>query len=288
MFSNINATSECFTVIYLKAKYQVFKDVAGKYRFRLRAENNKIVAVSEAYEQKAGVMNGVKSVQTNCQSKIEDKTGGSGKLTFPKYQVFTDDDSKFRFNLSASNGEIIAASEAYQTKQGVMNGVEAVKRSCDAEIEDMTLTQPEPESPYKNIMESAIIKEKKQAVSSVMAAPLAKESGKAPLSGPTKLEFAPPKTAKNGATVTFTGKLLTKDSGEAVSEAKVDILEADRSFMKDDIMASGTTAEDGSFNIDWKAKPMDWWDNTNEVYALFKGKGDLKPTCSKKSVMTVS
>ena len=272
----------------MKAKYQVFKDVAGKYRFRLRAENNKIVAVSEAYEQKAGVMNGVKSVQTNCQSKIEDKTVGEEKLTFPKYQVFTDDDSKFRFNLSASNGEIIAASEAYQTKQGVMNGVEAVKRSCDSEIEDMTLTQPEPESPYKTIMESAMIEEDKPTMSGVMAAPLAKEAVKAPLSGPTKLEFYPPKTAKNGTTVTFTGKLLTKDSGEAVSDAKVDILEADRSFMKDDFMASGTTAEDGSFSIDWTAKPMDWWDNTNEVYALFKGKDDLKPTCSKKSIMTVS
>jgi len=55
----------------MPAKYQVYKDMSGKFRFRLRAENHKIVAVSEAYEQKAGVMNGVKSVQTNCQSKIK-------------------------------------------------------------------------------------------------------------------------------------------------------------------------------------------------------------------------
>ena len=56
------------------AKYQVYKDVAGKFRFRLRGENNKIVAVSEAYEQHAGCFNGVKSVQTNCNSEIEDMT----------------------------------------------------------------------------------------------------------------------------------------------------------------------------------------------------------------------
>ena len=37
----------------LMAKYQVFKDVGGKYRFRLRDSDNKIVAVSEAYESKA-------------------------------------------------------------------------------------------------------------------------------------------------------------------------------------------------------------------------------------------
>ena len=41
----------------MPAKYQIFKDIAGKFRFRLRAENNKIVAVSEAYEQKVSAMN---------------------------------------------------------------------------------------------------------------------------------------------------------------------------------------------------------------------------------------
>jgi len=49
----------------MPAKYQIYRDVNAKYRFRLRAENNKIVAVSEAYEQHAGVLNGVKSVQNN-------------------------------------------------------------------------------------------------------------------------------------------------------------------------------------------------------------------------------
>ena len=56
----------------LKAKYQVYRDIAGKFRFRLRAANNKIVAVSEGYERKEGCMNGVKSLQKNCDSKIED------------------------------------------------------------------------------------------------------------------------------------------------------------------------------------------------------------------------
>ena len=46
-----------------------------------------------------------------------------------------------RFHLKASNGEIIAASEAYETKQGVLHGIEAVQNSCDAEIEDLTIDQ---------------------------------------------------------------------------------------------------------------------------------------------------
>jgi len=83
--------------------YQVYKDTAGKFRFRLRAANNKIVAVSEAYESKASCINGVKSVQNNCKSKIEDKTIKAEPLQHPKYEVFTDIASKFRFNLSAPN-----------------------------------------------------------------------------------------------------------------------------------------------------------------------------------------
>jgi len=118
----------------LNSKYQVYKDVAGKHRFRLRAANNKIVAVSEAYESKAACMNGLKSVKTNCNSHVEDKTVEMEKLINPKYEVFMDTDSKFRFHLKASNGEIIAASEGYETKQGVLNGIEAVQKSCDAEI----------------------------------------------------------------------------------------------------------------------------------------------------------
>ena len=108
--------------------------MAGKFRFRLREVNNKIVAVSEAYESKAGCINGVKSVQGNCNSHIEDKTVEAEKLSNPKYEVFMDIASKFRFNLKASNEEIIGASEAYETKQNVLRGIEAIQNSCDAEI----------------------------------------------------------------------------------------------------------------------------------------------------------
>ncbi|MEJ2242540.1 MAG: YegP family protein, partial [Candidatus Bathyarchaeota archaeon] len=125
----------------MTAKYQVYKDMAGKYRFRLRAANNKIVAVSEAYESKAACMNGVMSVQKNCSSHVEDQTKDMEKLTNPKYELFTDVSNEFRFHLKASNGEIIAASEGYETKEGVLNGIDAVQRSCDAEIEDLTLTE---------------------------------------------------------------------------------------------------------------------------------------------------
>ncbi|RLI42109.1 DUF1508 domain-containing protein [Candidatus Bathyarchaeota archaeon] len=58
-----------------EASFEVYKDKAGKFRFRLRAPNGEIVAVSEAYETKAGCINGVNAVKKYCGAPIEDQTG---------------------------------------------------------------------------------------------------------------------------------------------------------------------------------------------------------------------
>jgi len=123
----------------MSPKFQLYKDNAGKFRFRLRADNNKIIAVSEAYEQHASCLNGIKSVQKNCNSEIEDLSIEDRKVSNPKYQIFKDTTDKFRFHLKAANGEIIAQSEVYQTKEDCLNAVEVVKKSCNAEIEDQTV-----------------------------------------------------------------------------------------------------------------------------------------------------
>ena len=56
-------------------KFEVYKDAAGKFRFRLSAANNEIIAVSEAYSSKDGCMNGVESVKANApKAMIQDLT----------------------------------------------------------------------------------------------------------------------------------------------------------------------------------------------------------------------
>ena len=238
----------------MKAVYQVYRDTAGKYRFRLRAANNKIVAVSEAYESKAGCINGVKSVQKNCDSKIEDKTVGAERLPHPKYEVFTDAASKFRFNLSAPNGEIIAASEAYETKQSCMHGIEAVKNSCNADIEDLT----------------------GQTIEAQEVCPTSAAGA-----GATTLKMdCPPASVDSNSMVTFEGKLTASDTCKGIGDAEIGIYEKDRSFMGDDMLVSGMTKKDGAFKIDWKAKQQDWWDDTVEVYARFKGTEGHNPAQS--------
>jgi len=47
-------------------KFEIYKDTAGKYRFRLKAANGEVIAVGEAYESKDGCKNGIESIKTNA------------------------------------------------------------------------------------------------------------------------------------------------------------------------------------------------------------------------------
>lgn len=52
----------------LMGKFEIFKDVAGQYRFRLKAANGQIIATSEAYITKQGCKNAIIAVQTYAPS----------------------------------------------------------------------------------------------------------------------------------------------------------------------------------------------------------------------------
>ncbi len=52
-----------------------------------------------------------------------------------KFEWFKDKKDKFRFRLKAGNGQIIAVSEAYESKDSCMSGIESVKKNAaDANI----------------------------------------------------------------------------------------------------------------------------------------------------------
>ena len=48
-------------------KFEVYKDKAGEFRFRLKATNGQIIAVSEGYKAMKSCLNGIASVQKNSQ-----------------------------------------------------------------------------------------------------------------------------------------------------------------------------------------------------------------------------
>ena len=58
-------TAEGFAV-EKNPKFEVYADKAGDFRFRLKARNGEIIAVSEGYKAKASCLNGIESVKKNA------------------------------------------------------------------------------------------------------------------------------------------------------------------------------------------------------------------------------
>jgi uncharacterized protein YegP (UPF0339 family) len=56
------------------AKFEINKDVAGEFRFKLVAVNGEIIAVSEGYTAKEGALNGIESVRLNAPVAVIDDT----------------------------------------------------------------------------------------------------------------------------------------------------------------------------------------------------------------------
>lgn len=55
--------------------FELYKDTAGKFRFRFKASNGQIIATGEAYESKQSALNGIQSVKTNAaDATVTDQT----------------------------------------------------------------------------------------------------------------------------------------------------------------------------------------------------------------------
>jgi len=101
----------------MAGKFEIYKDKAGEYRFRLKAGNGQNILASEGYAAKTGCTNGIDSVKTNApiDARYERKQTTAGK---------------FMFNLKATNGQVIGTSESYETAAARDNGIESVKTNA--------------------------------------------------------------------------------------------------------------------------------------------------------------
>lgn len=277
----------------MSPKIQVYKDAAEKTRFRIRADNNRIVATGEAYEQYSSAINGIKSVQKNCKAPIEDLTvEGGSKLSNPKYQLYQDTSGEYRFRLKAANGEIIAQGEGYESKDGALNGIEVLKQCDNAVIEDPYAKKPILETPKIEKIEvpppppvSVSVPEPKAE-----APVFPVEEKEEPWIGQvdTVLDFysAPVNIAK-GDKITFAGRLYRTNTNKGISGAKIRIWEKDTSLLGNDYLAFGKTADDGTFSIPWKARALSWRKNTGNIFAEFNGNEKAKPSKSTTQIITI-
>ena len=95
--------------------FEVYKDKADEYRFRLKASNGQTVLSSEGYSAKAGCLNGIESVKENC-------------MVPERFETYQDKAEKYRFRLKAANSQVIGVGEAYETEASLAAGIESVKR----------------------------------------------------------------------------------------------------------------------------------------------------------------
>jgi len=107
------------------AKFEIYNDKRGEFRFRLKAANGQNILASEGYKSKSACTNGIESVRKNSQ---DDK----------KFDRLESKESTY-FNLKASNGQIIGTSQKYSSSSGSENGIHSVKKNApSAEIDDLT------------------------------------------------------------------------------------------------------------------------------------------------------
>lgn len=117
----------------------VIKKAKDGVKFDLLAGNNQVIATSEIYTTLSACKNGIASVQKNSvAANLEDQTVEDVQTAKnPKFEVYKDKAGKFRFRLKATNGEIIATGEAYESKAGCMNGIDSIRKNApEASIED--------------------------------------------------------------------------------------------------------------------------------------------------------
>ncbi len=54
-------------------KFEVYKDKAGEFRFRLKARNGEIICHGESYKAKASCLNGIESIRKNAPDATVEK-----------------------------------------------------------------------------------------------------------------------------------------------------------------------------------------------------------------------
>ena len=94
----------------------------GEFQFNLKASNGQVILTSEGYNTKAACLNGVESVKKNA-------------INPDRFEVKVAKNGKPYFNLKASNGQVIGASQMYSSEVTMKNGIASVaKNAPDAPV----------------------------------------------------------------------------------------------------------------------------------------------------------
>jgi uncharacterized protein YegP (UPF0339 family) len=120
-----------------KAKFDLYKDTAGEFRWRLihLPTKNIIADSSEGYQRKRDALNGFRSVMRHGPKALSQHLG-KFEATF---ELFKDRRGEFRWRLRHTNTEILATpGEGFTRKENALKDIESVKRTVQsAPVVDM-------------------------------------------------------------------------------------------------------------------------------------------------------
>jgi large subunit ribosomal protein L21 len=115
--------------------FEIFEDKSGQWRWRLRAANGELVAMSEqGFSSKASVVRTLGVVRKNVAAaedhvELTADEAAEGK-TAKGFEIFEDKSGQWRWRLRAANGELVAIPEqGFASKAGVVKALEVVRRN---------------------------------------------------------------------------------------------------------------------------------------------------------------
>lgn len=109
-----------------EAVFQIYRDKAGEYRFRLKSADGSVLLKSEGYKTRTSAANGVASVQKNATNddRYETRTSPSGKPTF---------------TLKAGNNRVIGSSPTFSSTDQMEAAMSIVReQAASSRVEDQT------------------------------------------------------------------------------------------------------------------------------------------------------
>lgn len=98
-------------------KFVVTTRKNGEFQFNLKASNGQVILTSEGYKTKTACLNGIESVKKNAANA-------------DKYEVKVAKNGKPFFNLKATNGQVIGASQMYASEATMKAGIASVMKSA--------------------------------------------------------------------------------------------------------------------------------------------------------------
>jgi uncharacterized protein YegP (UPF0339 family) len=108
-------------------KFEVYKDTAGEFRWRLVATDGKVLATAgQGYQAKASAVSGVKLIQGEADGKL-------------KFEVYEDKAKEHRWRAKSPNGQVVASSATgYKDRAACEKVVETIKKGASkASVEEV-------------------------------------------------------------------------------------------------------------------------------------------------------